>query len=464
MNVREPAVAGQFYPGNPAVLKSSIQKFLKSVPEKIEAKIFGLIVPHAGYEFSGQTASYAFKQIEGKKYDTVIIIGPSHQFPFRGAAVYPTGSFKTPLGEVEIDSSLAEAIISQEVAPQSKYITGMIEPHQEEHSLEVELPFLQTVLKEFKIVPICMGDQSIGVCKILADAIVKSVTGKSVLIVASSDFYHGYDYDECKLSVKESTSLICEYDIEGFHKAFTERGAACGGGAIVTCMLAAQKLGAKEAMLLYSTNSGDVTGMMSGYVVGYASFMLINPKTAKLSKEDKDFLLKLARNSITRAVTGAPKEKINPPEFTSMREKRGCFVTIKRNNELRGCIGYILPAKPLYQTVAEMAVEAAMGDPRFTPVSPEELAELKIEISVLSPLQRVKSIDEIQVGRDGLYIKKGVYSGLLLPQVATEYKWDRDKFIEQTCWKAGLPSDAWKEAEIYRFQAEVFCEEPQNED
>ena len=464
MHIREPAVAGQFYPGSPETLKRKIQSFLKEVKSpKVKGKVYGIIVPHAGYDFSGQTAAYAFKQIEGEKYDTVIILGPSHQVAFKGADVYPTGYWHTPLGDVEIDSDFATRLISQD-----KSITGEITPHKFEHSLEVEIPFLQQVLKNFKVVPICMGNQSFEFCKTLADAIV-SVIQESVvavreppLLIASSDFYHGDSYEECKQSLSNSCFLISQYNYEKFHQSFREEGSACGGGCIVTSMLVLKKLGAKQTSLLHSTNSQDVAGA-SNYVVGYASFVIKNP--GGLSGEEKGLLLEFARNSIISSVfvesSGIenPNKSMKPPESQKLNEKRGCFVTIKQHGELRGCIGYVLPVKPLYQAIREMAVEATLHDPRFPPVTQDELPDLKLEISVLSELQRVRSIDEIQVGRDGLYIKHRAQSGLLLPQVAVEEKWDKLQFLEQTCWKAGLPKNAWEEAEIYKFQAEIFGDE-----
>ncbi len=461
MKIREPAVAGQFYSGDPETLKYKIQSFLKEVKTpKVKGKVYGIIVPHAGYDFSGQTAAYAFKQIEGEKYDTVIILGPSHQVAFKGASVYPSGCWRTPLGDVEIDSNFVTHLISQ-----NKYITDEISSHNSEHSLEVELPWLQVVLKNFKIVPICMGDQSLGSCQILADAIVKTIRELSlqrVLIVVSSDFYHGDSYEECKQSLAESIFLISQYDYEKFHQSFREEGIACGGGCIVTSMLALKELGARQTLLLHSTNSQDVAGA-SNYVVGYASFVIKNP--GGLSGEEKGLLLEFARNSIISSVLAESSgienlnKSIKPPESQKLNEKRGCFVTIKQHGELRGCIGYVLPVKPLYQAIREMAVEAALHDPRFSPVTQDELPDLKLEISVLSELQRVHSIDEIQVGRDGLYIKHKAQSGLLLPQVAVEEKWDKLRFLEQTCWKAGLPKNAWEEAEIYKFQAEIFGDE-----
>lgn len=461
MKVRKPAVAGQFYPENREILNRKIQSFLKNVELHKErdltsgGKIYGLIVPHAGYDFSGQTAGYAFKQIEGEQYGTVIILGPSHQFPFRGVAVYPDGYFRTSLGDVEINAEFTKRLTSHR-----KYIIEDEDPHIGEHSLEVVLPFLQTVLKGFKIVPICMGDQSFEVCDILATAIAETIQGfpdEKMLIVASSDFYHGYDYDECKKSVAESVFLISGYNVEKFHYTFREQNAACGGGCIVTCMLASKKIGASRAIPLYSTNSGDVTGTISGYVVGYASFILTNPLS--LSESEKWTLIEIARNSIIAAITKSKFKELKPSNSAGITKKRGCFVTIKKQGELRGCIGYVLPVKPLYQAVSEMAVEAATADPRFPPLGIDELAEIKLEISVLTPLHRIKSIDEIQVGRDGLYLKKGEHSGLLLPQVAVEEGWDRLEFLENVCWKAGLHKDAWKDAELYKFQAEIFGDE-----
>jgi AmmeMemoRadiSam system protein B/AmmeMemoRadiSam system protein A len=456
MRVREPSVAGQFYPGDAEGLKRKIESLLEDPKiEKKEGEIYGIVVPHAGYNFSGLTAAHAFRQLQGEQYDTVVIMGPSHQFPFKGAAVYPAGYFRTPLGDVEIDSAFADALTAN-----SEHVIKGEDPHVGEHSLEVEIPFLQTVLEGFKIVPICMGEQSFESCEALANSVVKTIREfpeQRILMVASSDFYHGYDYEDCKTSLSESVFLISQYNATDFYHAFQEKGSACGGGCITVCMLAGQKLGARKAVLLYSTNSADVVGVTSGYVVGYASFMLTNPES--LSEDDKKMLLKIAHDSITAVVTGEPFKASKSSASSVLAQKRGCFVTIKKQGVLRGCIGYVLPVKSLYRAVSDMAAESATGDPRFPRVAAEELAEIKIEISALTPLKRVESINEIQVGRDGLYIKKDNYSGLLLPQVAVEEGWDRMKFLEQTCWKAGLPNDAWKNAEVYSFQAEIFGDE-----
>lgn len=270
MEIREPIVAGQFYPDEPKELKYMINSFLKDdkIP-RIEGDIYGLIVPHAGYEFSGRTAAYAFKQLEGKNYDTVIIIAPSHTAVFDGTAVYPEGGFKTPLGIAEIDEELAGEIIAGHST-----IVSATAPHIEEHSIEVVVPFLQVLFEKFKIVPVCMGAYKWEDCEILANAIDKSIGKKRVLIVASSDFYHGYDYEECKRSTEKSVALISDYNTEKFYHYFYEHHSACGGAPIVSLMLSQKKAGTREIISLHSTNSADVTGAYGGYVVGYASFVI----------------------------------------------------------------------------------------------------------------------------------------------------------------------------------------------
>ena len=183
-------------------------------------------------------------------------------------------------------------------------------------------------------------------------------------------------------------------------------------------------------------------------------------KVEYLSKEEKVKLLEIAKLSIIEAVTGKRQFFPNVTE-EKLKENCGAFVTIKENNELRGCIGYIQAVKPLYETVKDVAKSAAVNDYRFNPVAENELDKLELEISVLTPLKKIKDINEIEVGKHGLVMKQGFNSGLLLPQVATEYNWDKETFLKETCRKAGLPQDAWKDksTEIYTFSAEVFGEE-----
>lgn len=475
--IRKPAVADAFYPANPVALSQMIADFFKKVKkEEMGGEIIAIVSPHAGYIYSGQVAAYGYKMLEGMKFETVVVIAPNHIFPFAGASVYNGAFYETPLGKIECDQAVAKKIASYH---KSVYLSDKghsFYAGRGEHSLEVQLPFLQIVLGKFKLVAIIMGDQEYSTCEELGDAVSKALKDKPALIVASSDLSHFHPYNEAVKLDQVVVGDVNSFDPQGlFEDVSKGKCEACGAGPIAATMLAAKKLGADKAKVLKYANSGDVTGEKSS-VVGYMSAVIYrsgdNPtqeekeeKSKKvgvdmgLSQSDKEILLNIARKTIEARVKGQ-----KPPEFKVdseiLKENRGAFVTLEKNGQLRGCIGYIQAIKPLYITIEEMAEQAALHDPRFAPVSEEELNDLGIEISVLTPLKKISDISQIEVGRDGIYIRKGFNSGLLLPQVATEYGWDRGTFLEQTCYKAGLPPNAWKEktCEIYIFSADIFGE------
>jgi len=419
--VRKPAVAGQFYPSSPKTLLSMVKQFVDGVQVEVNGEIKAIIVPHAGYPYSGPTAGYAFRAIKGRDYSTVILIGGSHRAYFEGIAVYPEGEWETPLGTVEVDEELAQKIIDYDPS-----IQPMIEPHLPEHSLEVELPFLQYVLEDFRIVPVLLGRQDERNVNILTQAIYSAIKDRDdVLLLASSDLYHGYSYTEAKKTDERVNELVIAQDASGlmeFDEVMEGRGAcaACGAGAIAVVLKVCKLLGCEPPELLHLTTSADVVGgkREGEYVVGYGAWVI------------------------------------------TWQDPEGCFVTLTQHGELRGCIGLIKGIKPLYLAVQDMAIAAALRDPRFPPVSPSELDEIEIEISVLTPLKEVEDVEEIKVGRDGIYIERGYHSGLLLPQVATEYGWTREEFLDHTCMKAGLFPGCWKEegTKIYRFSALIFSE------
>lgn len=466
--IREPAVSGMFYPDKPEVLSRDIKRYLDNVKkEKIEGEIIAIVAPHAGYMYSGQVAAYGYKLIDGKNFSTVVIISPSHRAMFKGASIYDRGGYRTPLGIVPVDIELAKKMMERE-----KRIQFLPEAHREEHSLEVQIPFLQIVLKNFKLIPIVMEPYwSLETCKAVANAISETVRGRNVLLVASSDLSHYHSYNKAVEMDRILLNHMERFDIESIHRDLSNgRCEACGGGPIITIMLAAKSLGANKAKVIKYMNSGDVTGDRSR-VVGYAATVFYKMeggvermKEEKkvgvdlgLNEEEKKILHYIAKTVIENKARGkpVPEFKIESP---LLKENRGAFVTIHKKGQLRGCIGYIEAYKPLHKTIEEMAEAAAFRDPRFPPVSEKELPELDIEISVLTPLRKIKDVNEIEVGKHGIYIKKGWYSGLLLPQVATEYGWDRQTFLEHTCMKAGLPPNAWKDkdTEIYIFSADIF--------
>jgi AmmeMemoRadiSam system protein B/AmmeMemoRadiSam system protein A len=467
LGVRKPAVAGTWYPEDPSDLRKMLDTFFENAKKPpVEGEIVGLVSPHAGYVYSGLIAAHSYKQVVGKQYDAVVVVAPSHRDHFRGASVFTGTAYETPLGRIPVDRELAADLLSQDGILHAGW-----EGHRTEWSLEAQLPFLQYALGSFRLVPIVLAEWDWETCRRVGEAVARACRGKSVLLVASTDLYHGYSYDECHARDAQTLRAIEEFDAEKFNRGLNrEEYQACGGGPVTVVMVAAKQLGAEKAKVLAHTTSGDVTGQRSGYVVGYGSVVFYRPEGGGreqkkvgielgLTNEDKRTLIELARKTIEARVKGQPFPKI---EVSSPRllEARGAFVTINKHGMLRGCIGYVLPIKPLWETVMEMAEAAALRDPRFPPVSPDELPDLEIEISVLTVPKEIQDIREIEVGKHGIIIERGFNSGLLLPQVATEYGWDRITFLEHTCRKAGLPPNAWKEkgTVIKIFSAEVFGE------
>ena len=271
--IREPAVSGTFYPSNPDVLRSDIEGYLsKALDQKIPGHIAGLISPHAGYMYSGQTAAYGYKALSGAHYDTVVVVAPSHQSFFVGAAVYDKGAFRTPLGLVPIDEELTADLIGKD-GP----VHADVRVHRGEHAVEVQIPFLQTVIGQFKVVPLIMGTSQDPVSsEELASLLYECVKDKDkkYLVVASTDLSHYYPYEHAVKMDKLTVELIEAFDVEGLVKGLARgKYEACGAGPLLTTMMVCEKLGAKQSKVLNYMNSGDVTGDMSG-VVGYVSVVI----------------------------------------------------------------------------------------------------------------------------------------------------------------------------------------------
>jgi MEMO1 family protein len=460
-DIRKSILAGSWYPGAPEALRSQIQGFIKAVPDRpeITGELIALIVPHAGYVYSGPVAAHAYKLLFAQPFTRVVIIAPSHRHPFKGASIDLKTAYETPLGVIPVDRLLAQSLF--EKSSIFKYIP---QGHDQEHSLEIQLPFLQETLGKFSMVPIIQGSQDPSTCEEMARTLAEVLKGKKVLLVASSDLSHFHPYEQAKALDKKVWKRVEAFDERGLMQDMTQdQVEACGGGPIVTVMKTARLLSADRALVLNYANSGDVTGDRSG-VVGYmsAAFFKSSPEKGKnkenvFSREEKDFLHRLARGAIEHHLLGGPMPT-RDGEPRRLSEKRGAFVTLKTHGQLRGCIGHIQALKPLSQTIIDMAQAAAFQDPRFPPLSQQELKNLSIEISALTPLRQIQDIKEIQVGKHGLFIERGFNSGLLLPQVAAEYGWNTQTFLEQTCQKAGLPKDAWKDSKtkIQIFSAEIF--------
>ena len=459
--VRQPAVADKFYPGNAKTLTAMINSMLtRAEVPAVSGRLVGIQVPHAGYEFSGPTAAHAFKLLQGMDSVTVVMLGTSHYVRLDKAAVYAHGSWRTPLGDVAVDEALAKAILTQD-----KFLADMPDAHVREHSIEVEVPFLQQVLGSFKIVPIMLLQPTFEQCEQVGRAIAAAAKGKRVVLLASSDLYHGDSYGDANRIDSVTVGLMAKFDPEAFHAALErDEAQACGGNAITAMMVAAREMGADTAVVLAQTNSNDVMGERGGYCVGYSAVAFVasgekKEESSDLTELEQKSLLRIARATLESHIrTGkSPEAK---PLTPRLAEKRGAFVTLQERGELRGCIGYVEAVRPLYQAVREMAVAASTEDPRFPPVEAAELDKIDIEITVLSPLRPLPSPDSVIVGKHGLVIRKGFRSGLLLPQVPVEQGWNREQFLANTCLKAGLPPSAYKEkdAQLFCFTGQVFGE------
>lgn len=468
--IREPAVAGAFYPADSARLVSQIDRVLRSVAiPAIPEKIWGIISPHAGYHYCGAVAAHGYAAIRGRKTGTVIVVAPSHFEGFGSISVFSGDAYRTPLGNVQVDKALAKRIVSHCQAAVLSTRGHLSKTGRGEHSLEVQLPFLQRALRPgFKIVPIVMGTPASRLCKALAATLVHLGKSRGFLTVFSTDLSHYHPHKNAAKMDQLLIESVREMNyIELAKKLENGKIEACGSGPLLTLVSMANLLGASEIRPLAYATSGEVPPFDKSRVVGYLSAVATKRRGASKRKsgemniqhEEKLALLGLARQSIESGLSGAPGPACTL-DSELLKEKCGAFVTLHKRGMLRGCIGYIQAYKPLCETVVEMAQSAAFRDPRFPPVQKNELPELDLEISVLSPLRKTTDINEIQVGVHGIVITNGRHRGLLLPQVATEQKWDRDTFLQQTCVKAGLGVDAWKDpgTTIEIFSATVFGE------
>jgi AmmeMemoRadiSam system protein B/AmmeMemoRadiSam system protein A len=451
--IRKSQLAGSWYPKDPETLSRLIDHFFQNVqmPAIPQGDILAVIAPHAGYTFSGQVAAYAYKIIQNKDFESVVIISPSHQFGFEGCSIYPKGGYETPFGIAQIDADLAAEI------SKATGFGHIPQAHQAEHAVEIQVPFVQRVLPGARIVPIVMGIPKKATILRLAEGLKKVLPGKRVLVIASTDLSHYLTKEEANKRDKKTISLVQNFDTNELIRLCENReNIMCGGGPVAAVLLYTKDKTGVE-ILRYSDSSE--VNQDESRVVGYLAAALIaksDQKEFHLSGKEKKELLKLAYSTVKLYVqeNKLPEYK---PESGNLLQKSGAFVTLKKQGQLRGCIGFIEPVLPLHRAVMEASVYAACRDSRFLPVSRDELDAIEIEISVLSPLKKIVNPDMVTVGKHGLVIEKDGKRGLLLPQVAVENNWTREAFLESVCLKAGLPKNAWQSgADIFVFEALVF--------
>jgi AmmeMemoRadiSam system protein B/AmmeMemoRadiSam system protein A len=467
--VRLPAVAGAFYPAHSVQLTHLIDGYLAEA-QRLEPEPSIIIVPHAGYAYSGGVAAHGFKQVIDRGYTGVVILGFSHSYAYSvdGAAIWPSGAWRTPLGDVPIDAALAQQILEAG----SKIFTTDRSIHLDEHSLEVEVPFIQRVLPGVPIVPISIGRPTLENAQAIADALAPVLReAPKTLVVVSTDLSHYPRYEDAVRVDQSSINAVVSLDplaLDAWdEEAMSSRTpnlhtTMCGKGPVMVAMLLARNIGAEQVQVIHYANSGDVPDGNQDQVVGYTAIEFVNGQPPALNAEDKIALLQLARNTLNEYLSTRTRPRYKPTSI-AQQQPRATFVTLrdKRSHELRGCRGEVFARYPLWESVQRVSILSATDDPRFRPMTHDELADMHLEISVLTPMRLARSPAEVVVGKHGVMIRKGGHGGLFLPQVPEEQHWDHDEYLSTLCWmKAGLPADAWRkpDVQLYIFEAEIFEE------
>ena len=435
--IRPAAVAGAYYPGEPSALSATVRAQLsQAVPGTDTGATIpkALIVPHAGYIYSGATAALAYARLAGarSRIRRVVLLGPVHRVPVRGLALPGAGAFVTPLGEVQIDQAAVAALSG---LPQ---VVVSAPAHAREHSLEVQLPFLQSVLEDFKLVPLAVGNATPAD---VAQVLERLWGGPETLIVISTDLSHFLPYGAAQTLDRQTVQHILNFEGPLTHEQ------ACGGTPVNGLLLAARQHGL-QPQLLGLCNSGDTAGDKNR-VVGYAAVAFVAAAHDGRSQaiDPGATLLPIARAAISRTLG----QVLTAAEDAPWLQQAGAsFVTLTQGGQLRGCIGSLEARRPLLDDIKANAVAAALRDPRFAPLTAAELTHTDIEVSVLSPMQPMRfdseahALSQLQPGIDGLLFEYQHHRSTFLPQV-----WEQlpaaPQFMAHLKRKAGLAPDFWAE-------------------
>lgn len=474
--VMKSTLAGTWYAADPAALRAEIAGYFEQAQADARDDIIGLILPHAGYQYSGRTAAHAIKSL-GRSYSRVVVIGPTHHLPMEDMlSVARATHYQSPLGEVPFDVEFIRQLLKYPI------FQDVPAAHEDEHSAQIEVPLLQYKLGSFKLVLIVAGQCSYETVA-QAGRILAGLIDKDTLIVASSDFTHygpQYQYvpftTDIPANLKkldmDAFAFIARKDPRGLLEYRQKTGMTMCGYVPISILLAALPAGAEAQLVQYTTSGellNDYTNSVSYVSAAFHGAWQPSPPLAAqatkgtLSPEDKKALLSLARKTIQYAL-----DKQRVPELAELgvtcgeavKVPRAAFVTLKKHGELRGCIGDIFPQRPLYKSVITNAIYAAFADRRFTPLQKDECDQIKIEISALTAPSPVASAQAIRIGTDGMVLSKDGRSAVFLPQVAPEQGWDLETTLTHLSVKAGLAPDAWKDGATFQvFQAEVFGEQ-----
>ncbi|MBA7622001.1 hypothetical protein ES703_29372 [subsurface metagenome] len=465
-----------WYTADANALNKQIEGFFQKAQVKPIDNVIALILPHAGYAYSGQTAVMGLKTTV-KKYKRIVVIGPSHRIPMEEMLSVPRVThYETPLGQIPLDVEFINKLLKYSL------FQNVPQAHKYEHSVQIELPLLQYSQKDFELVPIVAGKCSLQTIT-KAGTILRSLVDAETLLVASSDFVHygrRHGYVPFTENIPENIKqvdmgayeYIAKLDSKGFLEYKYKTGATICGSIPIAILLSTLGGPVKADLINYVTSgelTGDFTNSVSYLSVAFSGAWQncpeIEPQASapELTDEDKKELLSLARKTIVYALRNRRVPQASELGVTisdAMRCPHAAFVTLKKNSQLRGCIGDIFPQRPLYKSVILNAINACVNDKRFPAVAEAECKDITIEISALTAPKPVGSPGDIRTGIDGVVLNKEGHSAVFLPQVAPEQGWDVSQMLTRLSLKAGLPEDAWKEgASFLVFQAVVFGEE-----
>jgi len=435
--IRNPVVAGQFYPGPASQLKEMIRGMVDEKATKEE--VIGLVSPHAGYSYSGPVAGATISRIKFK--DTFIIIGPNHTGRGKPLSIMTEGTWETPLGQVEIDSELAKQILAA-----SSHLEEDYPAHQYEHSIEVQLPFLQYFKPDIRLVPIILAYHNGATYKAIGKDIAKAIKelNKKVVIMASSDMTHYEPQESAQKKDAKAIEAVLDLNEDELLKRVDELNISmCGYAPTASLIAAAKELGATSAELVKYQTSGDTTGDYSA-VVGYAGIIIKGYEMSPLAK--------LAKETVETFVKEGKTPQ--PEELTlEMRERAGVFVSIHKLRELRGCIGTFEPTQNnIAQEIIVNAISSATRDPRFSPIAPNELKDLSFNVDVLTTPEPIESKDQLDPKKYGVIVEAGLRRGLLLPDL--EGVDTVDYQIDICRQKAGIAPD--EPVKLYRFEVKRY--------
>ena len=475
ITVRESAIAGSWYPADPTALASEVDGYLDAATPGDCGRIpLVLVAPHAGYRYSGAAAGEVFAQVRGCPIRRVWVLAPSHRLPLRGVGLYPVDAFRGPLGDLPTDRAVAERLATHPGFQWLERGDGG------EHALEIELPFLQRALGSFELVPLLMGQVTPELAEQLAEAI-RPELGPGDLVVISTDFTHygdrfGYEPFAASEALETELSqldrgaweLAAKLQPQAFYDYVQQTGATICGRAGLLLAATLVPSSARGTELVYTT-SGALTGDWSN-TVSYLggrfdgpAWSGLGPQTgvARLvSTETAEILLDLARQSLEHWYAQGTMLEVDPASLPDdANTVLGAFVTLEKGHQLRGCIGEITARRPAYEAVIARAVDAAIHDPRFNPVTKAELPSLTLDISLLGPTRAVPGPGSVIVGRHGVVLSSRGRSATYLPQVGPEQGWDRDTMLVSLARKAGLPASAVSEAKIEVYEAQVVRED-----